>query len=184
MILGRILFYSGLFLLATGVICTFALILEPAFRAADIVFRRRRDHVFYESKEGKAVLERSYTTIKSGIALLIVTGTVLMLTGMFLMKTGSDASGEENTDGNGPAAAVSPVTSEAEGYDHVISITGLTVYFDGIETENGADGFVSTAESIGRGEKILLIDDFAASGTYHTVRETLSRYALNYTESK
>ena len=184
MILGKILFYTGLIFVAMGALCTIALLLEPVARAFGVVFKRRRDYVFYETKQGRQLVESSFSLIKSGIILLIVTGAILMAAGLWIEKTYGGESDKKGDERVTEASSGIQVMAEAEGYDHVISITGRSVYLDGDEIGTGADGLESIASGMGRGEQILLVDDFAGSKTYHQVRDTLNRYALNFTETQ
>ena len=182
--LGRILFITGLIFVLLGAAGTVALIVEPFARAIKVVFGRNDDYVFYETRQGRQLLEKSYGLLRSAIILSIVCGVVLMVTGHYLIHaTAADGSITETGayEQNGEEVPFSP----EEGFVHEIRITGQDIYYDDALLETGLSGMEELASgTIGRDEKILLKDDFASSAAYRGVKEILDRYALLYEEGQ
>ena len=191
MVLGGILAVVGFFGLM-------ALMIEPVHTMYMVIFRRKDDYVYYETKPGKALLKRNKKSLAVSCIFFLIVGIASFCLGFFLrfgprglnslfapqVESGAQVGSSEmpgnkkksvNTDGN-------YVDSEGnEHYDYVIIRKDMITYRD--EKPRTIKEFEAYLEElrIQDGEReFFLVDDFALANVYHQVEEIIERSGMKY----
>lgn len=194
--LPTVLIVVGTILVGFGVIGIIALSFEPLVKAFRVVFLRDVDYYVYDSDRGRITLEKEYRILRRGLVFVIVIGTIMLGTGLFLKYTprGNDLLTSEDTEGvtkgDDEADNMPDIYDEDSGkyvsndgtqYSYCIVISGTTIGFNHNKYSdvNEFEQFLCTLD---RGHTILLIDDFAVLKTYKSVTDLLDYYGMNYEE--
>jgi len=192
--LSTILIVVGAILLAIGIFTLIAIMIQPIRTAFGVVFKRRDDYVFYERKEGKALLARETRLLVRISGMFMFLGAVLLLTGIYLRyaprgngslwseNTAGITEGEDFEDNNKAQGKTSDgkyISAEGKEFSYYISVTGTDVYYNGKLIGN-IEEFKEYLPSIDRGNTIFLVDDFAASSTYQEVEKLLDQYGMKW----
>lgn len=189
-----ILIILGAVLTGIGLIGFAALTFEPFFRAINIVFKRKDDYVFYETKPGKALLQKEYKALVGGFSFMLVVGIILLALGIFLKtsKTGNDSifakdvpgitAGEEASQINNPdgtARGEKYIDEAGNEYSYYIVITKNDISVNGIAVSD-IEVLKDVLSNIDRTNTVFLVDDFAASKTFEDVMNLLDQYGMKY----
>ncbi|MBO4291397.1 MAG: hypothetical protein J5898_05770 [Lachnospiraceae bacterium] len=186
MVLGAVLALIGFLGLA-------ALMIEPLYSMYMIIFKREDDYVYYETKPGKALLQRNKANLRGSCIFLLVVGVLCFGVGWFLKfgPRGTDSlfsaqvesgankgddqiqglqNGKINADGN-------YVDGEGEEHREFVVVEGTTVRYRD-EFSGTAEEFEDYLKQKDIRQTVYLIDKYAVSGTYHKVEALLEKYGL------
>lgn len=209
--LPNILIVIGTIFTILGFIGLLALNISPFFRAIRVIFFHSIDDLVYDSAEGRTALDRAYKTLKKSFAFFFTIGLLFLLPGLWLKYAprgndsllsawidGADAGNDDNAYRQEDSGAAGKdkegagKDGEAQGRDdkgwdgsYCIVIKEKTIVFNGQEI-GGTKEFEDYLEgnALDRRQKVLLVDDYAVSLTYHEVMELLDAKGMNYeTES-
>ena len=191
--LPKLLMITGAALFLLGFIGVFNLMIDPIKTMFKVVFKRKDDYVFYESDKGKNLLERQKKNLLTASIFFIVVGGVLFGMGYYL-KYGprgyNGISANENLT-ESPVDETSELhvqgldkegkyhDKDGKVYSSYIEVTGQEIKHDGqLIGDIQAFEYYINDNKIDRNTMIYLIDNFAASSTYHRVDELLIEKAI------
>ncbi len=190
MVLGALLALAGFLGLA-------ALMIEPLYSMYMIIFKREDDYVYYETKPGKALLQRNKANLRSSCIFLLVVGVLCFGIGWFLkfgprgtdslfsaqVESGANKGddqiqglqrGKINADGN-------YVDGDGEEHAEYAVIEGTTVRYRN-EFSGTAEEFEEYLRQKDIRQTVYLIDEYASSKTYRRVAELLAEYGISFEE--
>ncbi|MBP5223704.1 MAG: hypothetical protein J6Z35_11200 [Lachnospiraceae bacterium] len=190
MVLGALLALAGFLGLA-------ALMIEPLYSMYMIIFKREDDYVYYETKPGKALLQRNKANLRGSCIFLLVVGVLCFGIGWFLKfgprgtdslfsaqvesgtNKGDDQTqglqrGKINADGN-------YVDGDGEEHAEYAVIEGTTVRYRN-EFSGTAEEFEEYLRQKDIRQTVYLIDEYASSKTYRRVAELLAEYGISFEE--
>lgn len=190
----KLLIILGGILTGIGVIGFAALSFEPFFRAINIVFKRKDDYVFYETKPGKILLQKEYRALVRGFSFMLVSGIILLVLGLYLKssRTGNDSifskdvpgitTGEEASQINNPDGTPRGdkyVDEAGNEYAYYIVVTKNDISVNGIQISD-LNILKDVLSNIDRTNTVFLVDDFAASKTFLDVMDLLDECGMRY----
>ncbi len=191
--LPRLLMIAGAALFLLGFIGVFNLMIDPIKTMFKVVFKRKDDYVFYESDKGKNLLERQKKNLLTASIFFMVVGGVLFGIGYYL-KYGPRGYDGTSTNENMTETYVDETSElhvqglDKEGkyhdkdgkvYSSYIEVTGQEIkHDDQLIGDIQAFEYYINDNKIDRNTMIYLIDNFAASSTFHRVDELLVEKAI------
>ena len=186
--IAKIMMIVGGILTVIGFLGVAAVMLEPLFSTYNIIFKRKADYVKYESDEGRSLLKRRKLGLFGACFFLLIMGVGLFAGGWFVkygprgtdslfseaVESGTSIGDHELEGGNAFVDAQGNYVDE-DGKKHVnfVVIHGMTVTYKN-EFKGSAEEFVKFLERNNVG-KLYVVDDFAASSAYRTVRDALEK---------
>ena len=194
--LPTIFIIIGVILTAFGVFGLLRIAFEPIHKAIEVVFLRRDDHVFYETGVGKQLLERESRILVIVCVVMIVVGLFFLGFGLtfkygsrgydsLLSENNSEGISEGDSSSNNPLAqgmtssGKKYISEDGKEYSYFIRITGNDIFFNNASVGN-VEQFEEYIVNVDRNIAIYIIDDFASSGTYHSVKGILDKYGMTY----
>ena len=189
-----ILIIIGGILTGIGLFGFGALLFEPFFRAINIVFKRKDDYVFYETKPGKNLLQKEYKALRGGFGFMLAVGIVLLALGLFLKhsNTGNDFLLSENVPGItkgddssqynellDPSGTDKFRDENGNEYSYYIVVTKNEIKVNGMLIPD-KDVLKELLLQMDRTNTVFLIDDFAASKTFNDVMELLDECGMKF----
>lgn len=192
-----LLMAAGGLMAILGFLGLFALMVEPLYSMYMIIFKRKDDYVFYETKPGKALLQRNIKSLKGSCIFLLIVGILLFGIGWFLkfgprgadsllsdqVESGASVGDDEydlmksrllNASGN-------YVDEDGTEYANYIIVRGKQVFFKGKlngkqdEFEGAYEEFEKIMKDVGDRGKIILVDDYGSSYVFHKLEEFLKQ---------
>lgn len=189
--LPRILMIVGAASFILGFIGVFNLMIDPIKTMFNVVFKRKDDYVFFETDKGKKLLERQKKSLLTASIFFMVVGSVLFGIGYYMKYgprgyEGTVENESETPDENINELHVQGLDNEGVyhdkngiAYSSYIEVVGQEIKHDGqyIGDISAFENYIAD-EKISRTKTIYLIDNFAASSTYHRVDKLLSDNAI------
>ena len=105
-----IMMVAGAILAIVGFLGLLSLMFEPLYTMYMVIFRRKDDYVYYETKPGKALLQKNKKALRSSCIFFLILGLLLFAAGWFFKfgPRGTDSlfskkveAGTEKGDSNG-----------------------------------------------------------------------------------
>lgn len=192
--MANILIVVGAIIFLLGIIGLIKIALEPIEKAFGVVFKRKDDFVFYESKEGKELLDREVKILTTASLVFMFLGLLMFGTGMFMKYAshgpnsffhveGEDMTDDDSTITNPHASGKTSnghyIGANGNEYVYYISITGNTIDYNG-NLFNSVEEFENYIKGSDKGYTIYLNDDFAVAKTYHEVESILEAGGFMY----
>lgn len=198
--IGIFLMVVGGIFAILGFLILLALMIEPLHTMYMVIFRRKDDYVYYETRHGKALLQREKKSLRSSGFFFLVIGILMFALGYFLKFSprGLDSLFSKQVDqgtqigdavsGKGIKEAVNAAGNYVdeqgeEHYDYLI-IHGVTVQYRNEKSET-IEEFTTTLENLRKQNgkrEFYLVDDFASARTYHQVEEMITSGGMTYKE--
>ena len=192
-----ILMAFGAIMAVIGFLGLFALMVEPLYSMYMIIFKREDDYVFYETKQGKALLQKNIKSLRGSCLFLLIVGLLIFGLGWFLkfgprgtdsllseqVESGASIGDDESDLKNGGYINASGNYVDENGKEHeeYIIITGTNIRFKGLlggtitEFEGSYKEFEKIMKNVENKDKIALGDIYASSKIYHMVEEFLKQ---------
>ena len=79
-----LLMVIGAIFAIAGFLGLLALVIEPLHTMYMVIFRRKDDYVYYETKPGKALLQKNKKSLRGSCIFLLVFGILMFSLGFFL----------------------------------------------------------------------------------------------------
>ena len=172
-----------------------ALSIEPLYEMFAVIFWRKKEYVLYESKQGKALLQRNKKEFRGSCWFFLVAGIVLFAAGWFLrfgargtdslfskqVEQGTNQGDAEaqNREKQSINSSGNYVDSEGQEYEYYIIVDGKNIIYRN-EFKGDIEAFEGYVKELNGKRQILLVDDFAVASVYHRVEELLEYYGMNY----
>ena len=192
-----LLMVLGAILAIIGFMGLMALMIEPLYTMYMVIFKRKDDYVYYETKPGKALLQKNKNSLRGSCIFLLIVGILCFGLGWFFkfgprgtdslfskqVENGSNVGDDEkdqmvrrevNAEGN-------YVDAQGEEHHNYIIVKGSTVTYRD-EFEGSLEEFEKFVKGMDSKNQVYLVDDFAASYTYHRVQELLKYYGIGVEE--
>lgn len=191
--LPRILMIVGAASFILGFIGIFNLMIDPIKTMFNVVFKRKDDYVFFETDKGKKLLDRQKKSLLTASIFFMFVGGILFGVGYYL-KYGPKGYAEGIESENiSEISEVSVNELHVQGldkdgvyhdkngvsYPSYIEVVGQEIKHDGqyIGDISAFENYISEGK-ISRTKTLYLLDNFAASSTYHRVDELLNDNAI------
>lgn len=190
-----ILMVAGGILAVLGFAGLAALMFEPVHTMYEVIFKRKADLVYYETKPGKALLQRNKNSLRNSCIFFLVVGLLLFGLGFFLKfgPLGTDSLFSKQVEsgmGQGDAYSQNRQTEvinakgnyvDAQGGEHAnfIIVEGTNVKYRD-EFSGSVEAFEGFVKQLDGKQTIYLVDEFASAKTYHRVEELLTYYGMTY----
>lgn len=174
-----------------------ALMIEPLYTMYMVIFKRKDDYVYYETKPGKALLQKEKKSLRGSCLFLLFVGILCFGLGWFLKfgPRGTDslfskqvesgtAVGDEEHDHLAKQvinAAGNYVDAQGEEHYYYIIVKGDRISYRR-EFEGDLEAFGAFVEKMDSKNAVYLVDDFAVSSTFYAVRDLLVRYGIGLEE--
>lgn len=187
--LGNILMFSGIVLIAAGSIWLINLVIDPLRKSFHIMFHRDWNYLAYEKGiEGQEAVDRARRVLSWPGIIAIILGVILLISGLYLKLNpgGSSLSGsldseftaEESTDEGYSLNAAEYYEAMTDNTHLIVSVD--VIYFAG-RSFPAVEGFEAYIKTLPRmQEAIVIADDFAVSATFHSVADILNSYGFSY----
>ena len=190
-----LLMVVGAILAVIGFLGLLALMIEPLYTMYMVIFKRKDDYVYYETKPGKALLQKNKSSLRNSCIFLLIVGILCFAAGWFLKfaPRGTDSlfskQVEEGT-GIGDAEAEKAMSGsineagryvDGDGNEHAnyLIIKGTRIAYRK-DFEGSLEEFEKYLQGMDSKQSIYVVDEFAASSTYHGVEELLKYYGMTY----
>ena len=192
-----ILMVFGAGMALVGFLGLFALMVEPLYSMYMIIFKREDDYVYYETKHGKALLQKNIKSLRGSCLFLFIVGLLIFGLGWFLkygprgtdsllseqVESGASVGDDETDLKNGRYINASGNYVDENGVEHqeYIIITGTDIKFKGslkgtiTEFEGSYKEFEKIMKNVDNKEKIALGDIYASSKIYYMVEDFLNQ---------
>lgn len=190
-----ILMVIGGIMAVSGFLGLFALMVEPLYTMYMVIFKREDDYVYYETKPGKALLQRNKNALRNSCIFLLVVGIICFGIGWFLrfgprgtdslfseqVESGTNIGDEEGKQLDKQVVNAKGNYVDAMGEEHMyyVIVKGTGIKFRE-EFEGSLEEFTEYIEKMDSKKEIYLVDDFAAAYTYHKVQALLEQYGFRY----
>ena len=190
-----ILMVIGGIMAVSGFLGLFALMVEPLYTMYMVIFKREDDYVYYETKPGKALLQRNKNALRNSCIFLLVVGIICFGIGWFLrfgprgtdslfseqVESGTNVGDEEGKQLDKQVVNAKGNYVDAMGEEHMyyVIVKGTGIKFRK-EFEGSLEEFTEYIEKMDSKKEIYLVDDFAAAYTYHKVQALLEQYGFRY----
>lgn len=190
-----ILMVIGGIMAVSGFLGLFALMVEPLYTMYMVIFKREDDYVYYETKPGKALLQRNKNALRNSCIFLLVVGIICFGIGWFLrfgprgtdslfseqVESGTNIGDEEGKQLDKQVVNAKGNYVDAMGEEHMyyVIVKGTGIKFRK-EFEGSLEEFTEYIEKMDSKKEIYLVDDFAAAYTYHKVQALLEQYGFRY----
>ena len=192
-----LLMVVGAILAIIGFLGLMALMIEPLYTMYMVIFKRKDDYVYYETKPGKALLQKNKNSLRGSCIFLLIVGILCFGLGWFLkfgprgtdslfskqVESGTNVGDDEKdqTVRREVNAAGNYVDAKGEEHHNYIIVKGsIVTYRD--EFEGSLEEFEKFVKGMDSNNQVYLVDDFAASYTYHGVQELLKYYGIGVEE--
>ncbi|MBR4608465.1 MAG: hypothetical protein IKO41_19860 [Lachnospiraceae bacterium] len=191
-----LLMVIGAILAIAGFLGLLALVIEPLHTMYMVIFKRKDDYVYYETKPGKALLQKNKKSLRGSCIFLLVVGILMFSLGFFLkfsprgldslfskqVENGAQIGDAESGKGLKEAVNAAGNYVDEQGQEHYdyLTIRGTTIRY----REEKAQTIQEFAESLEELRKIIgkreiyLVDDFASAPTYHQVEEMIEEVGI------
>lgn len=192
-----LLMIAGAILAIIGFMGLMALMIEPLYTMYMVIFKRKDDYVYYETKPGKALLQKEKKSLRGSCIFLLIVGILLFGLGWFLKfaPRGTDSlfskqveNGTQVGDNEKDQTARQEVNAagnyvDAQGKEHgnYIIVREKSIIYK-TEFEGTLEEFEKFVKGMDSKNAVYLVDDFAASSTYHRVLELLKYYGIGVEE--
>lgn len=192
-----LLMVVGAILAILGFLGLMALMIEPLYTMYMVIFKRKDDYVYYETKPGKALLQKNKNSLRGSCIFLLIVGILCFGVGWFLKfgPRGTDSLFSEQVESGAQVgdderdqmvrqeinAAGNYVDAEGEEHYHYIIVKGTNIIYKQ-EFEGTLEEFTEFVKKMDSKNVIYLVDDFASSYTYHKVQELLKYYGIGMEE--
>ncbi|MBP5281019.1 MAG: hypothetical protein J6Z22_00810 [Lachnospiraceae bacterium] len=193
-----ILMVVGGFLTIVGFVGLMALMFEPVHTMFMVIFRRKDDYVYYETRPGKALLQRNKKSLGGSCVFFMIVGILCFALGFFLrygprglnslfapeVENGAQV-GSSTVLGNKKAKINSDgnyVDSEGNEYFDYVIIRGSMITYRGEEpkTVEEFERFLEELRLQEGSREFFIDDDFAASVTYRQVEQLIKDKGMTY----
>lgn len=187
-----LLMVIGAILAIAGFLGLLALVIEPLHTMYMVIFKRKDDYVYYETKPGKALLQKNKKSLRGSCIFLLVVGILMFSLGFFLkfsprgldslfskqVENGTQIGDAESGKGLKEAinAAGNYVDEQGEEHYDYLIIHGTKIQYRE-EKAQTIQEFAETLEELRKQNgkrKFYLVDDFASAQTYHQVEEMIT----------
>ena len=192
-----LLMVIGAILAIAGFLGLLALVIEPLHTMYMVIFKRKDDYVYYETKPGKALLQKNKKSLRGSCIFLLVVGILMFSLGFFLkssprgldslfskqVENGAQIGDAESGKGLKEAVTAAGNYVDEQGQEHYdyLIIHGTKIQYREEKAQN-IEEFAETLEElrkiIGKRE-IYLVDDFASAQTYHQVEGMIEHVGIN-----
>ena len=180
-----LLMVVGGILAIAGFLGLLALMIEPVHTMYMVIFKRKDDYVYYETKPGKALLQRNKKSLGGSCLFFLIVGILLFALGFFLkfsprgldslfskqVDSGTGVGDAESDKGIKEAVnAAGNYVDEAgeEYYDYLIIHRTSIQYRDQKQmTIEEFEGFLEGLRKQNGKRTFYLVDDFASAQTSH-----------------
>lgn len=193
--IGIILMVVGVLFALVGFFILLALMFEPVYSMYMVIFRRKDDYVYYETKPGKALLQRNKKSLRGSGFFFLIVGILLFAGGWFLKfgPRGTDSlfsKQVESGTGKGDAEVQNILKEsindkgnfvDADGTEHYgyVIVTGEIVSYRD-EFKGSIEEFEKFVEQMNGKQELYLVDEFASAKTYREVERVLKDYGMNF----
>ena len=184
----------GAILAIVGFLGLLALMTEPVYTMYMVIFKRKDDYVYYETKPGKALLQRNKKSLRSSCLFFLIVGVLLFAGGWFWKfgPRGTDSLFSKQVEagtGQGDAAVQNHVTQyvnpngnyvDGNGMEHsyyvIVNETTISYCkeFQGNEAE-----FADFIKGLDGKRDVFLVDEYAVANTYEAVKKILDDCGMN-----
>ena len=192
--IAMIMMVIGAILAIVGFLGLLALMTEPVYTMYMVIFKRKDDYVYYETKPGKALLQRNKKSLRSSCLFFLIVGVLLFAGGWFWKfgPRGTDSLFSKQVEagtGQGDAAVQNHVTQyvnpngnyvDGNGMEHsyyvIVNETTISYCkeFQGNEAE-----FADFIKGLDGKRDIFLVDEFAVAKTYQATKKILDDSGMN-----
>lgn len=195
-----LLMVVGAILAIFGFLVLLALVVEPVHTMYMVIFKRKDDYVYYETKPGKALLQKNKKSLRGSGIFFLVIGILLFALGYFLkfsprgldslfsrpVESGAQVGDADSQRGLSEAINAAGNYVDAQGneyYDYLI-IQGTTIHYreEKAETVQEFEKKLETLRKQNGKRNFYLVDDFASARTYHQVEELILESGMTYEE--
>ncbi len=195
-----LLMVVGGILAVLGFLGLTALMVEPLHTMYMVIFKREDDYVYYETKPGKALLQKNKKSLRNSCIFFLIVGILLFALGYFLkfsprgldslfskpVENGAqigDADSQRGLNENINDAGNYVDEEGNEYYDYLI-IRGTTIQYRDTKYQSVGE-FEEALEVLRKqnGKRNFYIeDDFASALVYHQVEELIKAGGMEYKE--
>ena len=193
-----LLMVVGGILAIAGFLGLLALMIEPVHTMYMVIFKRKDDYVYYETKPGKALLQRNKKSLGGSCLFFLIVGILLFALGFFLkfsprgldslfskqVDSGTGVGDAESDKGIKEAvnAAGNYVDEAGEEYYDYLIIHGTTVQYRDQKqmTIEEFEGFLEGLRKQNGKRNFYLVDDFASAQTFHRVEQLIEAGGMEY----
>ena len=193
--IGILLMIVGVIFALIGFFILLALMFEPVYSMYMVIFRRKDDYVYYETKPGTALLQRNKKSLRGSGFFFLIVGILFIVAGWFIKfgPRGTDSlfsKQVESGTGKGDAEVQNILREsindagnfvDANGGEHYgyVIVTGETVTYRD-EFKGNIEEFEGFVKQMNGKQELYLVDEFASAKTYREVERILNDYGMNF----
>ena len=177
-----LLMVIGAILAIAGFLGLLALVIEPLHTMYMVIFKRKDDYVYYETKPGKALLQKNKKSLRGSCIFLLVVGILMFSLGFFLKFSprGLDSLFSKQVEEGTQIGDY--VDEKGEVHSDYLTIHGTTIQYRDKEPET-IEEFAITLEDLRKqnGKRTFyLLDDFAADQTWDQVVQMIKAGGMDW----
>ena len=174
-----IMMVVGAILAIVGFLGLLSLMFEPLYTMYMVIFRRKDDYVYYETKPGKALLQKNKKALRSSCIFFLILGLLLFAAGWFFKfgPRGTDSLFSKKVEAGTEKGDY--VDKQGNTHTEVLYVRGEVIQYKDQFTGT-LEEFEAFLKQLDGKTEFYLVDDFAAAKTYHALEELLTSYGFTF----